>query len=376
MLWNRISHPSPIVTRLRLRRRRPHPSPSSWEHYRHPPFSYQSYLFSFSIILPCRLVAARRATLPSSSSFFHGASGTGATSNGNDRARAAFYHRTGKHNGVSHRKLHGSHQIDRRHDWRVNLRQRPQNVSNVSDHQLLHPKPIRQHNPTRQSFSSQSDNGGTLTTTTPTPTTTPPAADQPHQLPSCHVRSALSSGPVPYEVGWAHQHVLLHHRLHCLRGPSPKRGSSHNDDDRDHLLLFEHQPVYTLGRGASEEHLSFLSRQPAGGAYTSQRLPLVSTWTLLNGARMSSLTRIPTPPPMRPACAVSSPSSPPPPRPNPCFRHAHLPHQTRRRSDLPRPRPIGRLSPPPPKAVFALTDGFALIPPPNRGGYHANPKGI
>jgi len=272
MLWNRISHPSPIVTRLRLRRRRPHPSPSSWEHYRHPPFSYQSYLFSFSIILPCRLVAARRATLPSSSSFFHGASGTGATSNGNDRARAAFYHRTGKHNGVSHRKLHGSHQIDRRHDWRVNLRQRPQNVSNVSDHQLLHPKPIRQHNPTRQSFSSQSDNGGTLTTTTPTPTTTPPAADQPHQLPSCHVRSALSSGPVPYEVGWAHQHVLLHHRLHCLRGPSPKRGSSHNDDDRDHLLLFEHQPVYTLGRGASEEHLSFLSRQPDGGADARRRL--------------------------------------------------------------------------------------------------------
>mmetsp|Transcript_19814 Transcript_19814/g.37824 ORF Transcript_19814/g.37824 Transcript_19814/m.37824 type:complete len:241 (+) Transcript_19814:709-1431(+) len=119
---------------------------------------------------------------------------------------------------------------------------------------------------------------------------------------------------------------------------------------------------------------------PDGGciAGIAGRMPLASTWTLSNGARMSSSARkaIRTSPPMRPACAASSPSSPPPPSPNPRFRRARLPHRTRRRSDLPRPRPIGRLSPPPPEAVSALPDGFALVPPPNRGGHCANPKGI
>mmetsp|Transcript_10229 Transcript_10229/g.21135 ORF Transcript_10229/g.21135 Transcript_10229/m.21135 type:complete len:209 (+) Transcript_10229:270-896(+) len=67
---------------------------------------------------------------------------------------------------------------------------------------------------------------------------------------------------------------------------------------------------------------------------------------------------------------------PPPPHPNPRFHRAHLPHQTRRRSDLHRPQPLGCLSPPPPDAVSVLPDGFALVPLPNRGGHHANPNGI
>ena len=42
--------------------------------------------------------------------------------------------------------------------------------------------------------------------------------------------------------------------------------------DRDWLLLFEHEPVYTLGRGASEEHLTFLDKEVDGGAEKRRRL--------------------------------------------------------------------------------------------------------
>ncbi|KAL7463143.1 hypothetical protein ACHAXS_003522 [Conticribra weissflogii] len=89
---------------------------------------------------------------------------------------------------------------------------------------------------------------------------------------TCHVLSALSSGPLPYEVGWAHQHVLLHRRLRSLRQSPEALAAAAHDDDRDWLLLFEHQPVYTLGRGASERHLPFLSRRPDGGADALRRL--------------------------------------------------------------------------------------------------------
>lgn len=86
-----------------------------------------------------------------------------------------------------------------------------------------------------------------------------------------HCCSALPSGPVPYENGWAWQQVLLNRRMDCLR--RRKQHSSmevggeyrnvdvrHNDDvdDRDWVLLFEHQPVYTLGRGSTVDHLTFL----------------------------------------------------------------------------------------------------------------------
>ncbi|KAL9178524.1 hypothetical protein ACHAXT_001862 [Thalassiosira profunda] len=99
-----------------------------------------------------------------------------------------------------------------------------------------------------------------------------------------HVRSALSAGAVPYERGWAWQHVLLERRLDGMRRRQRQQNDSHDleaeatatgdarQHDRDWLLLFEHEPVYTLGRGASEEHLTFLDGESDGGAEKRRRL--------------------------------------------------------------------------------------------------------
>jgi lipoate-protein ligase B len=62
----------------------------------------------------------------------------------------------------------------------------------------------------------------------------------------CYVHSGLSAGLIPYIRGHAWQTGLLHQYL-----------SSSSSCDR--LLLFQHEPVYTLGRGADEHHLLFLT---------------------------------------------------------------------------------------------------------------------
>lgn len=73
---------------------------------------------------------------------------------------------------------------------------------------------------------------------------------------SVTVRSSLGK-TTPYVKGWVWQHVLLEKRLQHLR-----QSNSHvNIQDNDWLLLFEHDSVYTLGRGASEEHLKFLTNE-------------------------------------------------------------------------------------------------------------------
>ena len=100
------------------------------------------------------------------------------------------------------------------------------------------------------------------------------------QAPSVCVRSALSAGPVPYEQGWAWQQVLLNRRMNYMRMQQQQQqqqletpsDQNQTEQDKDWILMFEHQPVYTLGRGATEDYLTFLNNEPDGGLEKRKRL--------------------------------------------------------------------------------------------------------
>jgi lipoyl(octanoyl) transferase len=73
------------------------------------------------------------------------------------------------------------------------------------------------------------------------------------RTPIVHLRSSLDSGCIDYARGWAWQAFLLNRRL-----VRRQQSSREMEVDHDTVLLFEHKPVYTLGRGANENNLTFL----------------------------------------------------------------------------------------------------------------------
>ena len=82
-----------------------------------------------------------------------------------------------------------------------------------------------------------------------------------------YVHNGVVSGRMPYVRGWAFQQILLDRRLEFLRSQSSSSvptNPMNTSDGRDTILMFEHDHVYTLGRGADEENLTFLDEVDEG----------------------------------------------------------------------------------------------------------------
>lgn len=73
-------------------------------------------------------------------------------------------------------------------------------------------------------------------------------------IPEADLHTSLPFGPIDYSRGWAWQQVLLLKR-------KEKRLRVDVYDDRDNIIFLEHKPVYTLGRGADENNLTFLKEE-------------------------------------------------------------------------------------------------------------------
>lgn len=72
-----------------------------------------------------------------------------------------------------------------------------------------------------------------------------------------HVHSALENGCIDYVRGWAWQNVLLNRRLLLRR----VQDQDETILDSDIVLMLEHKPVYTLGRGSDEKNLICMKNQ-------------------------------------------------------------------------------------------------------------------
>jgi lipoyl(octanoyl) transferase len=81
---------------------------------------------------------------------------------------------------------------------------------------------------------------------------------------TAYAHSTLPYGCIDYARGWAWQQFLLSRRLSHRRSLADQSSLANHEAqavDTDIILLFEHTPVYTLGRGADENHLTFLQKE-------------------------------------------------------------------------------------------------------------------
>lgn len=102
--------------------------------------------------------------------------------------------------------------------------------------------------------------------------------------PCVFVHSSLELGTLPYSTGWAWQQILLNDRIVQQRKRIQKHNESNDNgegsnstqlklyEDQDYILFFHHEPVYTLGRGADENYLTFLDKEHDGGLHSRQSL--------------------------------------------------------------------------------------------------------
>ena len=83
------------------------------------------------------------------------------------------------------------------------------------------------------------------------------------------IYNLLSHGCMEYTKTWAWQQILLSRRLDIRRQQQQQQQQQEDQEqlllrlqeDPDCVLLVEHKPVYTLGRGADETHIAFLRQQ-------------------------------------------------------------------------------------------------------------------
>lgn len=95
-----------------------------------------------------------------------------------------------------------------------------------------------------------------------------------------------ASSIVDYPLGWGYQTLLLHQAMRSKRRDEVTA--------RDHLLVLEHAPVYTLGRGSDLEHIMSLTDdrmkdQLNGRGPHSARLSLPTSQQHLLDALMDSV---------------------------------------------------------------------------------------
>lgn len=124
-----------------------------------------------------------------------------------------------------------------------------------------------------------------------TATEEPSALSASKGTPVALVHSSLPHGCIEYAQGWAWQQYLLSRRLAYRRLPAKDQVQTKqqsNEIDSDTVLIFEHEPVYTLGRGANENHLIFLQK----GEYSEIREKLSRKNRGPDSARLSVDRRV------------------------------------------------------------------------------------